>query len=81
MKFEDFKYDNDDVVKEMAELLSQLEESLDNNELSRSEFDELSEDVLQIREVEEYANDLEKKIRVQKAITVFREIIALIPLG
>lgn len=79
MKFEDFRT-GDNNVREISELLKQLKDSLDNGELSRSEFDELSEDVLQIHTVAEYADDLEGKIKFQKAIAMMRELLALIPI-
>lgn len=79
MKFEDYATHEDDKVKEVASFLVQAKAALDSGDMSRSEFDEIAEDILQIQSVDDLAGDLERKIKIQKVFKALMTIVKLIP--
>ncbi len=77
--FTDFIDNDDEEVSAAASLLAAAKQGLEEGELTREQFDELAEDALQITEMEELANDLERKIMIQKTVEIFKTIIKAIP--
>ena len=80
MKFEDYTTHEEESVREVEGFLVQAKTALDAGEMSRSEFDEIAEDLLQLKSVEAYANDLEHKIKLQEVFSVLRDIASFIPI-
>lgn len=70
---------DDEDISAAAALLEAARIGLQTGELTREQFDELAEDALQIEEMDELADDLERKIAVQDAIKIFKAIIGAIP--
>lgn len=79
MKFEDYATHREQAVREVASFLAQSKAALDAGDMSRSEFDEIAEDILQIDTVGDYAGDLERKIKIQKIFKALMTIVKLIP--
>lgn len=80
MDFDDLLNHNDTWIKTSAELVRECKAGLESGQLSKEQFDELMEDVLQIEKVDGLADDLERKIVVQEAINIFKSVISTIPL-
>ena len=72
---ENFIHDHDDRVSSAAELLFAAQQGYEAGEITKEQLDELAEDVLQIGEMQEFADDLERKIHIQKAFGVIKHII------
>lgn len=79
MDFKDLFDHDDEEVRAAAKLLNEAKEGLESGQLTREQFDELVEDALQIREIDGLADDLERKIAMEKAIDLFKAIISAIP--
>ena len=79
MKFEDYATHEEESVREVASFLVQAKEALDAGDMSRSEFDEIAEDILQIDTVNKYTDVLERKIKIQTAFKALMAIVKLIP--
>jgi hypothetical protein len=79
MKFEDYATHEEGSVREVASFLIQSKAALDAGEMSRSEFDEIAEDLLQIAIVDKYTDVLERKIKIQQAFKTLMIIVKLIP--
>ena len=78
-EFSDFFGSDDDEIRAAAMLLDEAKKGLESGVLTREQFDELVEDALQIQEMDELADNLERKIAIQKAIDVFKAILSAIP--
>ncbi len=79
MKFEDYATHEEESVREVASFLVQSKAALDAGDMSRSEFDEIAEDILQIETVGKYTDVLERKIKIQTAFKALMTIVKLIP--
>ena len=79
MKFEDYATHEEESVREVASFLAQSKEALDNGDMTRSEFDEIAEDLLQLELVEKYADELERRITIRKAFKALMSIVKMIP--
>lgn len=79
MEFKDFFHHEDDKISEAARVLDEAKKALESGQFDQEQFDEIAEDVYQIVEMDELANDLERKIAIQTAIDIFKSIIRAIP--
>ncbi len=79
MKFEDYATHEEESVREVASFLTQSKAALDAGDMSRSEFDEIAEDILQIATVGKYTDVLERKIKIEKAFKALMTIVKMIP--
>lgn len=80
MEFKDFLGHEEESVRNAAKILEEAKAGLEAGEITREQFNEIAEDVLQIEEITKLADDLETKIAVQKAVSVLRAIVSAIPL-
>ena len=69
---------NDPLIRNAAMVVNEAKVGYEAGELTREQFDELVEDALQVAEVDELADDLERKIAVQKAVDVLKMVIKLV---
>lgn len=79
-EFSDYFDDDDDIVATAAYILDTARQGLEEGQLTREQFDELVEDTLQIEEIDELADDLERKNYVTKAFNLFKEMTGFIPI-
>lgn len=79
MKFEDYATHEEESVREVVSFLTQAKKALDAGDMSRSEFDEIAEDILQIDTVGKYTDVLERKIKIETAFKALMTIVKLIP--
>ena len=79
MKFEDYATHEEESVREVVSFLTQAKKALDAGDMSRSEFDEIAEDILQIGTVGKYTDVLERKIKIETAFKALMTIVKLIP--
>lgn len=77
-RFEDFFNHDFDAIDEAARLLADLQRSYENGEISKRQFLELSEDILQFEEVDDAASKLENKATFDKAISALRAIVGIV---
>ena len=79
MDFNDLLNHEDEQLSEAALIVQQATEGLKQKMITQEQFDELMEDILQIDQMEELANDLERKILFKKAVDIFKMIIKAVP--
>lgn len=76
-KFEDFFKHEETGVALTAGKLAQLENLMKKGELSKSEFAELANDLLEYDRIDELADDLERQIMYKKAFDVLKTIVSI----
>lgn len=79
MDFVDFVHDKDGRISQAASLLDEARAGLQTGALTRAQFDELVEDIMEIGKVEDIADSLEQKIAVQKTFELFKTLLGAIP--
>lgn len=79
-RFEEFMSNESDVIAQMAALLDEAQEGLDAGELSRSEFDEISHNILDFVEIDNLTSDVDKKVLISEAIRLLKTIADSIPM-
>ena len=67
-KFEDYFDHEEPCIAEAAKILAEAKEALATGDITKSEFDEIANDVLQIKRVDELADDLDRKRLVGEAL-------------
>ena len=79
MKFEDFFDHEESSVADAAHILAEAKQAYDAGDLTYDEFQELSQDVLEIGQIEKLADTLERKIAIQKAVDLIKLVVNAIP--
>ncbi len=78
-KFEDF-FEHDNLeIRVAARFLAKVQEKYEAKEISKSEFEELAADALEINEVSGLSDQLDQKIMVSEALSVLKMIAKFIP--
>ena len=70
--------DDDTDIRRAAKVISELSEAYELGALSRVEFDELAEDVLDIEKIDTFCNTIERKAKIEKAFTALTTIVSKI---
>jgi len=79
-RFDDFVDHKSDIIAQMAALLNEAQEGLEAGELSRSEFDEISHNILDFVEVDNLTSDVDNKVTIKEAIETLKLIAEHIPM-
>jgi len=66
----------DDLVRSTAQKLVKFRSLLKEGELSQNEYNELVEDLLDLRIIEEATDDLERQIKLKRAFDTLKMIAA-----
>ena len=69
--------DKDSIVSQTAMDVYVLREELDEGNLTKAQFEELVEDLLQADEVRRMSDKLERKIRILQAFNAIRTIVGI----
>ena len=79
MEFGDFFSHDEQSVREAAEILAEAKQGVANGDLTQSEFEELAQDVLEIGQMQELADTLERKIAIQAAVDILSMLVKAVP--
>jgi hypothetical protein len=71
----------DPLVAKTAEKLQKYQAELAANEITQSEFDELTDDLLDLKKIDEYASSVETQIMLKEAFDIMVMIAKNIPIG
>lgn len=80
MDFNDFYNHEEESVRQAATILAEAKQGFENGELTKEQYDELIEDVLQIEQMQELADSLERKIAIQKAAQLLMQLAKALPI-
>lgn len=80
MDFSDFNNHEEESVRQAAAILAEARQGFENGELTKEQYDELVEDVLQIEQMQELADSLERKIAIQKAAQLLMQLAKALPI-
>lgn len=80
VQLSDYLKDDDELVVQATELLVKAEYSYDDGKLTYGEYQEIINDVLDIKSLGVLSEQLERKQRIQQIFDVLREIMGAIPL-
>jgi hypothetical protein len=77
-RLEDFFDHEDPIVQRAARDLAVLQDGLHNDDLSKEQFDELVNDILEIDEVRRTSETLERKIKIIQAFNAIKLIVGVL---
>lgn len=80
MDFNDFYNHEEESVRQAATILAEAKQGFENGELTKEQYDEIIEDVLQIEQMQELADSLERKIAIQKAAQLLMQLAKALPI-
>lgn len=66
-RFEDYATNEDAYIAEAAATLVAVKEAYERGDLSKSEYDELVEDTLEMDHIDRLSDSLERKVRIKQA--------------
>ena len=75
MDISKFLKDDERVIKETATVIKELTESYELNSISKEEYDELLEDLLDMDNIDDLCDTVEQKAKVEKA---FKALISIV---
>jgi len=67
-RFEDFFGHEEDAIRNAATLLAEAKTAFDAGDITQSEFAELSQDILEIGEIDGLADDLDRRVAFGQAL-------------
>ena len=77
-RLEEFLDHDDPIIREAAQQLNVLNDGLYNHDLSKEQFDELVEDLLEVEEVRRMSDTLERKIMILQAFNMMKTIVGVL---
>lgn len=75
MDFSEFLKHDEEVVKRVARVLAELTESLELKSISQQEYDELTDDLLDMEKIDKLADSVEQAAKIEKAFNSLAGII------
>lgn len=75
MDFKDFFTHQEPSIVDAAHILAEAKEGVADGSLTQSEFEELARDVLEIQQMQDLADSLERKIAVQSAVDILMNLV------
>lgn len=75
MDLSEFLNHDDENIRGVATIIEEARQGLESGDLTRQQFDEIVEDVLEIDRIDTLADDLERKIMIKQAIDKIKTII------
>lgn len=76
----DFFSHEEPTIRQAAVLLEQAHKARENDEISQEQFEELVNDILDIKRLSQFCDTLDRKVAVQNAINILRTIIGVLPI-
>lgn len=77
-KFEDFFGHDEDAIRNAAVLLVEAQSAFDSGDITKSEFDELAEDILEIGEIDKLADNLDRRVAFKQALDGLKSLAGII---
>lgn len=77
-KFEDFFGHDEDAIRNAAVLLVEAKSAFDSGDITKSEFDELAEDILEIGEIDKLADNLDRRVAFKQALDGLKMLAGLL---
>lgn len=77
-KFAEFFDHEEDDISKIAIQLSDLEGMLDNGDLTKDEFKELADDLLEYDQIDKLAGSIERQVQYKKAFDALVNIVDVI---
>jgi len=77
-RLEDFLNHEDPIIREAAQQISVLNDGLYNDDLSKEQFEELVNDLLEVDEVRRMSDTLERKIKIIQAFNILKTIVGVL---
>ena len=71
-KFEDFFGHGEDSIRNAATLLAEAKTAFDDGDITQSEFAELSQDILEIGEIDGLADNLDRRVAFGQALDLLK---------
>ena len=75
---EQFKNHDDPLIVQLAELLSEAETAYKNKEISKSELEEIMNDILEANEINNLAASIDRKVEYYRVVGIIKEIISIL---
>ena len=77
-KFEEFFDHEEENIVKMSHKLTRYEEMLAAGGISKSEFEELADDLLEYDTIDALAGDIERKVAYRKAFDALKSIVSIV---
>lgn len=77
-RLEEFFDHEDPIVQQAAHDLAVLRDGLYNEDLSKEQFNELANDILEVDEVRRMSETLERKIKILQAFNMMKIIVGVL---
>jgi len=77
-KFEDFFGHDEDAIRNAAVLLVEAKSAFDSGDITKSEFDELAEDILEIEEIDQLADNLDRRVAFKQALDGLKSLAGIL---
>lgn len=77
-KFEDFFGHDEDAIRNAAVLLVEAKSAFDSGDITKSEFDELAEDILEIGEIDKLADNLDRRVAFKQALEGLKSLAGIL---
>ena len=77
-KFEDFFGHDEDAIRNAAVLLVEAKSAFDSGDITKSEFDELAEDILEIGEIDKLADNLDRRVAFKEALDGLKSLAGIL---
>ena len=71
-RFEDFFGHDEDAIRNAATLLAEAKTAFDAGDITQSEFAELSQDILEIGEIDDLADTLDGRVALGQALDLLK---------
>lgn len=73
--FDDFFNHENKIIKGLAVTLGGLKESLNKGDITKSEFEELANDILEYERVDDLSSDLDQQVMIKEAVDIFKVLV------
>lgn len=77
-KFEDFFGHDEDAIRNAAVLLVEAKTAFDDGDITKSEFEELANDILEIEEIDKLADNLDRRVAFKEAMDGLKSLAGII---
>ena len=77
-ELDEYLGDADVIISELAQQMISLKFDLNNGDISQDEFDELVGDVMDLEQIHELVDNIERKANVEKAAKAIAKIVGMI---
>lgn len=80
IRFEDFLDHESDIISQTAEILAEAQGEFDANNMTRSEFTEIADNLLGVIQIDSLTQDVDRKVAISETIKTLKTIVSNIPM-